>query len=355
MRSYLQSIENYRGFAIICIVAVHCFHYGMNTDSGAWLAFQNFFYGSTALFVFISGYMFHHVFYSRKRKVIDFYTSKFKAVIIPYLVLGTLATSLLYVTGTGFYESNVQIDPRMFFDSEDTTLLTTLKYILTGRMLTAYWYIPFAFLLFLMAPLHVKFVELNGKYQAIILTILCTLSVFVHRSYENTNPFQMLVYFTPLYLLGCSFSKYRDVLLLNAKVKMAALVFVVILLCIYEASIGHRGNYIKDMLVFGGIDTMFIQKVCMVVALFYLFEVYQFKNRMLSLLAKTSFGIFFIHPWVLTILKRTPLYDYASSSEPNVFFFLLTLAFTLSVSMLIVLFVKAILRNKPYSQYVTGY
>ncbi len=47
MRQHLQSIENYRGFAIICIVAVHCFHYGMSTTSGPWLAFQSFFYGST--------------------------------------------------------------------------------------------------------------------------------------------------------------------------------------------------------------------------------------------------------------------------------------------------------------------
>ncbi len=355
MRPYLQSIENYRGFAIVSIVAVHCFHYGMNASSGAWLAFQSFFYGSTALFVFISGYMFHHVFYSRRSKISKFYASKFKVVVIPYLILGTSATFLLYVTGTGFYEADVQFDPRIFFDSEDTAFITTIKYMVTGRMLTAYWYIPFAFLLFSMAPLHIKFIELKGKYQGAILTVLCITSLLVHRSYENNNPFQMLVYFTPLYLLGCSFSKYRDILLLNAKLKLAALIIAVIMLCIYEASIGHRGNYIKEMLLFRGIDTMFVQKVCMVLALFYFFEVYQFKNRMLSLLAKTSFGIFFIHPWVLTILKRTPLYDYASNSEPNVFFFTLTLAFTLSASVLIVLFVKSVLRNKPYSQYVTGY
>ncbi len=355
MRPYLQSIENYRGFAIICIVTVHCFHYGLGDTSGVWLAFQNFFYGSTALFVFISGYMFHHVFYARKSKIVDFYVSKLKAVIIPYLFLGSLATALLYVTGAGFYESNIQIDHRMIFDVEDSTLVTTAKYIVTGRMLTAYWYIPFAFLLFAMAPLHMKYIELKGKSQTIIIFVFCLVSLLVHRSYENTNPFQMLVYFTPLYLLGCSFSKYRDVVLLNAKIKLAFLVFVVAILSVYEASIGHKGNYIKDMLVFDGIDTMFVQKLCIVMALFYLFEVYLFKSRLLSLFAKTSFGVFFIHPWVLTVLKRTPLYDYAYTLETNLLLFLLILSFTLSMSVLIVLFVKTALKDKQYSQYVTGY
>ncbi|CAM2799167.1 acyltransferase [Vibrio mytili] len=355
MRQHLQSIENYRGFAIVCIVAVHCFDYGMTATSGFWLAFQNFFYGSTALFVFISGYMFHHVFCTRKAAVKDFYSSKFKAVILPYLFLGTFATCLLYVTRTGFYENGIIIDSRLLFDADDSTLVTTLKYLATGRMLTAYWYIPFAFLLFAMAPLHLKFVQLKGQSQAIIIVLLCVLSLFVHRSYENTNPIQMLVYFTPIYLLGCSFSKHRDYLLVNAKLKMMVLVVILLALCVYEAYIGHRGNYIKEMLAFEGIDTMFIQKVCMVLALFYAFELYQFKNKLLSLLAKTSFGVFFIHPWVLTVLKRTPVYEYAGASDTNVLLFFVTLLFTLVASVSIVVLVKATLRNKPYSRYVTGY
>ncbi|MET2968789.1 acyltransferase [Vibrio harveyi] len=355
MRQHLQSIENYRGFAIICIVAVHCFHYGMSTTSGPWLAFQSFFYGSTSLFVFISGYMFHHVFYQRGTKTTDFYFNKFKAVVLPYLFLGSLATMLLFATKTGYFEPGVEIDSRMLFSSDDSVFATAVKYILTGRMLTAYWYIPFAVLLFASAPLHTKFLRLKAYQQVSILVLLCLASLFIHRSYENTNPLQMFIYFTPIYLIGCSVSQHRSSLLVNAKSKLLILGIIVLCLCIYEASVGHRGNYIKEMLVYGGVDTMFLQKLCLVIALFYFFEAFQFKSHLLSLLAKTSFGVFFIHPWVLTVLKRTPLYQYAETQDTDLLLFLLTLGFTLTVSVSIVLITKQVFGKKRYSQYITGY
>lgn len=63
---YLHSLEYFRGVAIVFIVAGHCYvlsDWQFPTVLERSLA--NVLTASTALFVFISGFLFHHVFYPR--------------------------------------------------------------------------------------------------------------------------------------------------------------------------------------------------------------------------------------------------------------------------------------------------
>ncbi|MGR5193882.1 acyltransferase family protein [Vibrio rotiferianus] len=355
MARHISSIDNFRAIAIILVVAVHCMPYGMSISTGPWLIFQNLIYGSTAAFVFISGYMYHHVFFEQKVPYKVFLSAKFRGVISPYLALGTGAVFLLYVTKAGFFSGEVLFEGKTIFDSDDHTLITIGKYYLTGRMLTAYWYVPFAILLFSMAPLHNRFLLAERKHKLLIIIGLSLVSMFVHRSYENTNPLQMLIYFTPYYLIGMYTSLYRVSLADNLKVKSLFCVFLAFVLATYEASIGHQGNYIKPLFTYNGIDTMYLQKVFLVLGIYFLLEAFPFKLAWLSFLAKISFGVFFIHPWVLSVMKRTAIYQFTYQEQANVVLFVAVLVFVVSLSALIVVCSKRVLNSSGYSKSLIGY
>lgn len=349
---FLQSIHNYRAIAIISIVMSHTYVYGLENTTGLMSVIKNIISGGTALFVFISGYMFHHVFYKRYQFK-SFMKGKIERVIFPYLILATLAIALVYIIKSGFFSPDADYNKIVFFSPEDNTLTTTIKYYLTGRMLTAYWYIPFAVLLFLSSPLHYKFIQLSQRTQIIIIAFSSVASMFIHRSYENINPIQMLFYFTPFYLTGIYLSLYRNSVNKHCGLKGGVFIFLTISLAFYQYTLGHNGNYIKGMFEYGGIDIMFIQKMCLSLGLYFVMETFAFKTKLVDLISDTSFAIFFIHPWVLTTMKRLPFLKHPEST--NIPYFLVTCLIVILVSMLISIALNKLLTGKVKSRNIIGY
>ncbi|MGL4653987.1 acyltransferase family protein [Cetobacterium sp.] len=154
---FLNFINYFRGFAILLIVIGHLFgtvkvfNYDnpyLNTIFTK--SIFSLISGGTSLFVFISGFLFHHVFYSRGFNFKKFLINKLKNVLSPYLVLMTplVIYQLLYV-------------PR--YQKLHSSTGEFLKYLFlslySGTMLLSTWYIPFAFLLFLSSPLFIKFIN----------------------------------------------------------------------------------------------------------------------------------------------------------------------------------------------------
>lgn len=349
---FLQSIHNYRAIAIIAIVMSHTFVYGLENTTGLASVIKNIISGGTALFVFISGYMFHHVFYKRY-KFKTFIKGKIERIIIPYLILATLAVILVYIIKSGFFSPDADYDRIIFFSPDDSVMATTVKYYLTGRMLTAYWYIPFAALLFLASPLHYKFIQLSQRTQIIIIALFSVGSLFIHRSYENVNPIQMLFYFTPFYLTGIYLSLYRESVNKNCGIKGAFFIFCAIALAFYQFTQGHEGNYIKGMFEYNGIDIMFIQKMCLSIGLYFVMETFVFQNKVIDLISDTSFAIFFIHPWVLTTIKRLPFIS--SPESTNIPYFLVMCLIVILISMLISIALNRLLTGRVKSRNIIGY
>ena len=63
---YLNIINHFRAFEIIFIVLGHCSGLANFTFDNAYShTFENFILGGTTFFVFISGFLFHHVFYGK--------------------------------------------------------------------------------------------------------------------------------------------------------------------------------------------------------------------------------------------------------------------------------------------------
>ncbi|MGS0727939.1 acyltransferase family protein, partial [Shewanella sp. 0m-11] len=63
-KAFLNSINHFRGIAIIFIVMAHCYRpAGWQIETFADKAWFNLMMNGTVFFVFISGFLFHHVFY----------------------------------------------------------------------------------------------------------------------------------------------------------------------------------------------------------------------------------------------------------------------------------------------------
>ena len=82
----INRIVIFRAIAILFVVTGHFLNLiGKHSDSFYGLFVSNFILGGTILFVFISGFLFHHVFYD-KYEFSYFITGKIKKVFFPYII-----------------------------------------------------------------------------------------------------------------------------------------------------------------------------------------------------------------------------------------------------------------------------
>jgi peptidoglycan/LPS O-acetylase OafA/YrhL len=347
---YLNSINIYRGIAILLIVSAHCYSISeIKIDTTAEAVFANLTAGSTIHFIFISGFLFHHIFY-RKEKIRIFFLGKIKRLLIPYTVLSILPIILKLKTEPEFWNTYFNLNGNGLFNDY---IIPAILYYLTGAHLVAYWYIPFAICLFLMYPFHVKFIETKSRNQFIIITFLYIVALFVHRPFDELNVVQSVVYFTPPYLLGILCSINKDFIYLKLRNNEFVLFALVLALAVFQAFLGRHDNYQKEAFVFDGIDLILLQKSFF--CIFFMVFLKRFehvKNKFLTLLASTSFAIYFLHGYVLqvlTLLKRQ--FEFMIQYNWAVYFSIW--AILIMSCILLALFLKTL--SPKFSQYISGY
>lgn len=293
---HLRSFEYFRAIAIVLIVAGHCYAIsGWIIDTFPERVLANIITGGTSLFVFISGFLFHHVFYP-KFNYLNFMEKKFKNVYLPYLILSIFAiTQALFVH---------QPFPEFYYGREDTLfdqiIRPALLYLWTGGVF-AYWYIPFIMGIFLLSPLFIRFIHCSSRRKIWIVCLFLVVSVFMHRPVNNYSVLQSVVFFLPVYLFGilCSMEKERIYTNLSGRLwyLLAGVLFLAILQAlIFEAS----GNLQKPPFAYNGIDINIMQK--MLLSLFCMVFLHRFEevdSRILKTLAASSFSIYFLHGWFI--------------------------------------------------------
>lgn len=226
-----------------------------------------------------------------------------------------------------------------------------LKYYLSGSFLPAYWYIPFIMAIFILSPLHIKYIKIGLKQQLLIILAFSIISILVHRPVDNINVAQSVLYFTPLYLIGITASINKNNIYKHLKGQELYLLFIVILLAVFQSYLGLIGNYHKPAFEYGGIDLMYFQKI----ALCFFFMIWlnrfeRFNNKAIHILASTSFTAFFIHPFILWFLERMKL-DYIKVDSWAVY-----IIFVGILSLICILVAKLIKKILPkYSRYLIGY
>lgn len=227
---YLRSIEYFRAIAIVLIVAGHCFAIsGWIVDSFAELVLANIISGGTSLFVFISGFLFHHVFY-RTFDYRQFMLKKIRNVYFPYLFLSIFGIWHALVTRIPF--------PEYYFGPDDTlydqVVRPALLYLWTGGVFV-YWYIPFIMGMFLLSPLFIRFIESSRRFRGVLICLTLAISLFMHRPVNNFSILQSMVFFLPVYLFGMCCSLEKEWIYARLSERLWLLLIGAILLAMLQA------------------------------------------------------------------------------------------------------------------------
>lgn len=297
---FLNSFNYFRGISIVVIVAGHCLDMAdLKSASLPEQVIRNLMAGGSSLFVFISGFLFHHVFYERF-EYRRFVTSKAKNVLLPYLILSLLPISYFVHARRDHFDG-------FFLPTGsgviDVYVVPYLKYLWTGAFFIPYWYIAFIMLMFLLSPAHVAFIRQSARVRGLVLALGLVGAALLHRPVDNLNTLQSIAYFFPVYLLGIQCSIHRQwVYQVFARRELWLLLAVLAPLAWQTLVLYHVGNYNKPPFVWGGVDWVLVQKVflCLLLMVF-LHRFEEKKWKVLGLLAASSFGIYFVHAWVLAL------------------------------------------------------
>lgn len=303
---YLKSFEYFRGITIILIVVGHCYGIAGWVGTSFWdKTLINLISGGTSLFVFISGFLFHHVFYP-KFQYRKFILKKFKNVYVPFLILSILPVCLALYQRQPFVE--FYFGPTDSF--YDNFLRPIFMYYWYGGVLV-YWYIPFIMTMFLISPVFIKFVHLRKNIKIILICVLSVVSVLMQRPVNNWSILQSVVYFSPVYLFGIFCSMEREHIYKVFRRKEWILFAGIVLLAMVQAwLVDYCSTPAKEPFAWGGIDISYVQK--MLLCVFLMVFLHRFENRewkILNHLAVSSFSIYFLHGWIIQILSwMRPLY-----------------------------------------------
>lgn len=135
------------------------------------------------------------------------------------------------------------------------------------------------------------------------------------------------------------------------------MLITIIGLSLIQQYLGHEGAYKKNFLEYGGVDIQLIQKTVLILFLFVVLEKYTIHSKFLDLVSETSFAIYFLHPWLIYVLKKVYLRMNILPADGNnnllLYIFSLILVTILSIS--IALIFKKIFNNKVNTRYIIGY
>jgi len=302
---YLNSMNYYRGIAILFIIAGHTLELaGWCISTFPEKIIANIIVGGTPLFVFLSGFFFHHI-YFKKYNYKSFMETKTMNVFLPYLFLSIApvlynvffvrsgpGTEFIFAHyGDGFYYEYIQ---------------PIILYLCTGRIFMAYWYIPFIMIIFLLSPFFIWFIKQTNVSQFVLIAGFVVISMFLHRPVDNILVFQSVVYFIPVYMIGIVASIYKEFIFNFFRGKEIYLLLLVIgCSCLQSMTDNSFGNYHKEPFIITMPDIQIIQKIFL--CFFFMALLSRFENMKITLLdnlASSSFALFFIHPIIIEIFIR---------------------------------------------------
>ncbi len=345
-RRMLIYFDYFRAIAIVLIIISHCYNnWHVNQLWEATLV--NIISGNTALFVFISGFFFYYIYYPTFRYW-RFLTKKALFVFLPYLILSVLFMVYHYITRGEIAMTSYLNE---YFGTTLSNGWLILINLLTGRTQWAYWYIPFAMLIFLLSPVFIRFIHLALMPKMLITLILFLVSMFVQRPLMEINPFHSLIYFLPYYLLGIIYS--MEYVKINAWLmgKSFSLFLLTVAVAMLMYFLGQTNNAGKaSILVWHGLDYMIFQKLSLI-AFILAFTLYwqQYNPSFVKTIANMSFALYFLHQWILSFMR-----DVGMGSISHGFGgVLLIFTTTMILSYLLARLIKQMLKGK--SRYVIGW
>ncbi|MCM5527272.1 acyltransferase [Parasegetibacter sp. NRK P23] len=316
-REFIGYIHNFRGFAIISVVAGHLLM-EWPEDSIIHQFIRVFWENGTVLFMFMAGYLFHHL--SANFKYKTYLVSKLKFVVLPYLLLSIpILAYRLYSGDIPGYLLAYKPDFMALSGWEKFGFL-----YVTGGHMQQFWFIPMIVIFYLLAPVFL-YINRHPVWYWIILPLM-VLSMYIGRDPFSDIP-RMFVHFLPCYIFGMFMSyKRADYLLFAQKywwlITGATLLVLGLNFALFPVA-NTQLNFLHKMLF----------------CPFFIYWFWKLDKKvpaMLSTLAHLSFGIFFVHYYVLLVLKAVYEKLMKQPIPGNLLYWTIYLVLVLAGSMLVI-------------------
>jgi len=350
----LNSIHYFRGIAILFIVAGHCTSLSEGHIDTLFEKFiVNLTHGGSTFFIFISGFLFHHIFY-RNFDYRNFMIKKTKNVLFPYIILSIIPIFYyVFINKSGPY-------PDFFFSSNKGIFFEYVRpvsfYFLTGGTFYPYWYIPFIMVIFALSPIFISFIHLTTYSKILIMSVMLLFSTIIHRPIGNLFVIQSVVYYTPVYLFGIVASIYKEKIYKYLERKEIYLLLIAFLFALSQVAFYKNFlNLHKNPFDITVIDIMILQKC--ILCLFFMVWLHRFEDRQFTYLnkvAEASFAIYFLHPIILCILAKLLDHLVFSYYEISVLLILIpSIVLVLLICLMVALITKFVFNSK--SRLVIGW
>lgn len=331
---FLNDIHYFRGLSIVLIASSHLLFTDVN--SIFYKVVSAVFLNSTMFFAFISGFLFQYLLKSYKYP--DYLKRKFFFVILPYILISIPAIVLRFKTGPSYLAllNNPNLDSYNSWQQ-------IIYYYLTGAHQLPLWYLPMVTIFFFLAPLF-KYLDDHPKlYWSLPFCFIITLLLPRGDLSQLNNIPRMFGHFLFIYIFGMFVSRYKP--LVQRFTRRNLTLIIILLSCFFFLSI-FDGFYRHQII--------FIQKcLAILVVLFFLQSV---KGKTLKAgfnqLAITSFGIYFIHFYVIQAFRKISSYFGFSEYPANQLIWFFQLILVLIVSYIFVVLTRSIFKKS--SRYLIG-
>ncbi len=290
----LNYINVFRGLAILLIVAGHTMQFGEIGSLTQKISVE-IFAGGTALFIFISGFLFQHL--SAKYEFKNYLSKKWSNVIQPYLWTAIPGILLCLLFPLSYGNSFDGLNP----------LLQIPMMLSVGRVHNIpTWFIPMICLFFLSSYVLLWAERKNILYK--LLPVFFAITIFLPRqdvdysTVAGMNYLQMyfeyvkyifvgFIHFFSMYVFGMFCSKHKEII---NKFYGCRILFWVLMILTATLNVYLSLNY--------SIQNGTVSKIFATILLLAYLKHYdewlisqEKLNKMLDFVAKYSFGIFFVH------------------------------------------------------------
>jgi peptidoglycan/LPS O-acetylase OafA/YrhL len=287
---FYNHIHAFRGFAILNIVAAHCWTIlivvaSLNNSHDDFLPLyassETLFHNATIYFAVVSGLLFSLVLKQYSWKL--FFINKLKYVLAPYVFFTVIFA---------FIKGMVFVQPGLTALTIDEVLKTLPMHLIAGSSFEHMWYIPVLFVLFLLTP-FLNFIVVN-KRLAPVLVLLVLAPLIVSRSWPDFAWENFVFFFGP-YILGMlAGNHYKQTQVLINKYKRG------LWLVLFTSTGIMLYTYLIELETIHGVKLQeslgYIQKLSISFLVLHFFKSREKKpSTILDIFGDFSFSIYFVH------------------------------------------------------------
>ncbi len=340
-KEFLNYIHYFRGFAILIILGIHVRMVYPWGDNDIWKQLLiTLLDNGTVLFVFIAGFLFQYL--SNRYSYVPYLKKKVLYVVLPYILVSLPAIFNRLYLEPGTWE------PDFLMNSSE--LVKGLYLIATGKHLGPFWFIPMIVLFYLISPL---FVALDRPwFYKFVLPVMLLGTLFTYRFGYFSNSIDSAIHFLPVYIFGIFVGRYREFFTIGRDWLAWSLLLAYLILAYLEMNDilpVYRLNSAEDAasdLYFGFNSPKLRMMFLCIILMKFFYKIQGMNLPVLKLLGDYSFGLYFIHLYVIIVLDT--LYRKFVDPDPvySLWLYLLLLALTVAITLVIIHVVKLVMGKK---------